>query len=686
MTLFAQHNRYNINDELYRIYLRGLKEKDSRVSLLIADTMIRRSIEKGDKKAECIAYTIPLQQYYYSRNIPKFEETVDNLKRVARRNGYPQYYYHASNMYITRKLNDGETLAALQENVRMNKEAFEKKEPFGILSCIKNMARIQSARGNMKLADKYWREALDYQLKYVSEQDPTQIYMEIAEYSRESERYDEALEYNSRGMEVATSLLTKTKLVMQKCHIYYNMGDYDNFNKYYKEAVELEKRSHIEPTNVYSATMHLYERILNKDYDGAMAYADTMQRDVSTYMWKSVVAESFGDCCGALKYYRKSRAMKDSVLSEVQASDIAQMNTQVGNELLEAELERKKREAIELQLAQANQEVEMEQQRTANEHLQLANRELELSRLRSDRLLIDAENDRQRLSIERQLSKARYQRKIIIFGSLAGLSVLLGLSIALFRRKYMLAQLHKKNDELEVARDQADSANKMKTAFIQNMSHEIRTPLNSIVGFSQILTCPDMEVTKEEAQEYGQLIQQNSELLATLVNDLLGFAELESGKYTIRKSVVLCNEMCREALSMVMAGKPANVDVFFSTDADNDFRINTDSRRVKQVLTNFLTNAEKHTSEGHIELNCSLKSNPGSVTFSVTDTGCGVAPENVEKVFERFEKLNNFDTGFGLGLSLCRAIADRLGGTVHLDTSYTDGARFLFVLPLDVTE
>jgi signal transduction histidine kinase len=195
-----------------------------------------------------------------------------------------------------------------------------------------------------------------------------------------------------------------------------------------------------------------------------------------------------------------------------------------------------------------------------------------------------------------------------------------------------------------------------------------------------------MEVTKEEAQEYGQLIQQNSELLATLVNDLLGFAELESGKYTIRKSVVLCNEMCREALSMVMAGKPANVDVFFSTDADNDFRINTDSRRVKQVLTNFLTNAEKHTSEGHIELNCSLKSNPGSVTFSVTDTGCGVAPENVEKVFERFEKLNNFDTGFGLGLSLCRAIADRLGGTVHLDTSYTDGARFLFVLPLDVTE
>jgi signal transduction histidine kinase len=132
-----------------------------------------------------------------------------------------------------------------------------------------------------------------------------------------------------------------------------------------------------------------------------------------------------------------------------------------------------------------------------------------------------------------------------------------------------------------------------------------------------------------------------------------------------------------------MYRKPERVDLRYTSDVDDNFRLHTDARRVKQVLINYLTNAEKHTDDGYIELGCSLKSNPGKVTFSVTDTGCGVSPENVEKVFERFEKLNNFETGFGLGLSICRAIADRMNGTVRLDTSYTNGARFLFIIPLE---
>jgi signal transduction histidine kinase len=260
--------------------------------------------------------------------------------------------------------------------------------------------------------------------------------------------------------------------------------------------------------------------------------------------------------------------------------------------------------------------------------------------------------------------------------------ILTGLLIALIRHRYMLGELNRKNSELTVARDQANSANMMKTAFIQNMSHEIRTPLNSIVGFSQILTTPGMEVTPEEAEEYGHLIQTNSELLTTLVNDLLGLAELQSGKYIISKDTVHCNEMCREAIATVMYRKPEGVDLRFKSDVGDDVTIFTDANRVKQVLINFLTNAEKHTKEGYIELSCSLKKKQGMATFSVTDTGCGVSPENVEKIFERFEKLNNFETGFGLGLAICRAIADRMGGSVRLDTTYIDGARFIFVVPV----
>jgi signal transduction histidine kinase len=680
--IHAQNNIYKIDDELYNLYQRGFKEKNNAVSLAIADTMIARSIAKGDKKAECIAYTIPLQHYYYTCEMPEFEQSVENLKQVSRRNGYPQYYYHASNIYITRKLNDGETLAAIRENVKMHNEAFEKQEHYGILSCIKNMARIQTARGNQDLADQYWREALDYQLAYVPEQDPTQLYIELTDYARYKDRFAEALEYNRRGMETAHTRLAKTKLLMQKCHIYYNMNDYEAFMKLYPEAVKMEKDTHIDPTDMRVVTMHLCERIINGDSEGAMAYADRLQRRESRYMWRSRIMEHFGNCTAALEYYKKGRNIYDSIINAVQASDIAQMNTQIGNQLLAAELQRKERKAIELQLTQAQQQVEMEQQRTLNEHLKLANQELEFNRLKSDKLLLDSENDRQRIAMERQANESMYERRMTVFGAVMAFVILTGLLIALIRHRYMLGELNRKNSELTVARDQANSANMMKTAFIQNMSHEIRTPLNSIVGFSQILTTPGMEVTPEEAEEYGHLIQTNSELLTTLVNDLLGLAELQSGKYIISKDTVHCNEMCREAIATVMYRKPEGVDLRFKSDVGDDVTIFTDANRVKQVLINFLTNAEKHTKEGYIELSCSLKKKQGMATFSVTDTGCGVSPENVEKIFERFEKLNNFETGFGLGLAICRAIADRMGGSVRLDTTYIDGARFIFVVPV----
>jgi signal transduction histidine kinase len=681
--LAAQNNIYKIDDELYSLYQRGFKEKLTEKSLAIADTMITLARRKGDKKGECIAYTLPLQHYYYTHEMEKFEGAVENLKQVSRRNGYPQYYYHASNMYITRMLNDGETLVALQENARMHSEAFEKQEHFGILSCIKNMARVQTARGNLDLANKYWREALDYQLEFVNEQDPTQLYIELCDYSRYKNRFKEALDYNRRGMESAHTKLARTKLVMQKCHIYFNMHDYKSFMKSYKEALKLEKESHIEPTDLRLLTMHMCERIINNDPDSAMYYADKQQRLEARLMWRSRICEYFGRYDEALKYYKESRVMNDSIRNAVQASDIAELNSQIGTRLLEAELEHRERESMELQLKQAQQQVEMEQQRAANEHLKLANQELEMNRLKSDKLLLDTENDRQRIVLDRRLEEAHYQRQIMMVAAIASFVILTGLLIALIRHRYMLQELNKKNSELEIARDQANSANKMKTIFIQNMSHEIRTPLNSIVGFSQILSTPGMDVSPEEAEEYGRIIQHNSELLTSLVNDLLGLAELESGKYTLNKETVGCNEMCREAISTVMYRKPERVDLRYTSDVDDSFRLHTDARRVKQVLINYLTNAEKHTDDGYIELGCSLKSNPGKVTFSVTDTGCGVSPENVEKVFDRFEKLNNFETGFGLGLSICRAIADRMNGTVHLDTSYTNGARFLFIIPLE---
>lgn len=231
-------------------------------------------------------------------------------------------------------------------------------------------------------------------------------------------------------------------------------------------------------------------------------------------------------------------------------------------------------------------------------------------------------------------------------------------------------------------RDQAEVGNRIKTAFIQNMSHEIRTPLNSIVGFSQVITDPDMKISPEEAQDYSRLIQRNSEQLTTLVNNLLSLSDWESNEYAIHTNIYSCNEICRESISAVTYRKPENVRLYYTSEVSDDYLIYTDSQLVRRVLINLLTNSEKHTTEGEIHLHCSLTEFPGNITFSVIDTGCGIPADRIASIFKRFEKLDPFEQGTGLGLNICRIIAERLNGEVRLDTDCTQGTRFLFILPL----
>lgn len=257
---------------------------------------------------------------------------------------------------------------------------------------------------------------------------------------------------------------------------------------------------------------------------------------------------------------------------------------------------------------------------------------------------------------------------------------LLGIFVTVYIRKRQEAF----NAEKERG-NKLEHSNQSQKLFLQNMSHEIRTPLNAICGFSQIVCEPQMRelVTDEELVNYGTIINSNTELLLTLVNDILDISDMESGKYKVFIEPCSPNMVCKQAQSTVQYRCPNNVKMYFTTDIPDTMKIMSDARRLGQVLINFLTNAVKHTRQGEIHIHASISENPGKVTFSVTDTGDGVPPEMAEKIFKRFEKLENFKQGTGLGLSICRNIATALGGQVKLDTSYTEGARFVFLHPFD---
>ncbi len=225
---------------------------------------------------------------------------------------------------------------------------------------------------------------------------------------------------------------------------------------------------------------------------------------------------------------------------------------------------------------------------------------------------------------------------------------------------------------------QADAA---KTRFVQNMSHEVRTPLNAIVGFSQLLSLPDGTLQPEEKEEFVGHILNNTKMLTMLLDDILNASAMDKGEYRIRYEEGELHYMCEAAITSTEHRLQPGVTLTYEPESREPHTFYTDPRRLQQILINLLSNACKHTTKGSIVLRSSLTDHPGMVTFTVTDTGTGVPPEQADAIFNRFTKLNEFVQGTGLGLSICRDIATRMEGRVSLDTTYTGGARFIFMLP-----
>lgn len=223
-------------------------------------------------------------------------------------------------------------------------------------------------------------------------------------------------------------------------------------------------------------------------------------------------------------------------------------------------------------------------------------------------------------------------------------------------------------------------ASMMEKMFLQNMSHEIRTPMNAIVGFSQILALPEGCNTDDERARYSDYITNNANMLIMLIDDILDVSAIESGTMSMRLSKMRINDVCRNAVKSTEYRCKPGVRMYFTSDLKDDYAINSDPKRIQQLLINYLSNATKHTDKGEIHLHCSLQENPGHITFSVTDTGHGIPEDKAGLIFERFVKLTDCVQGTGLGLNICQSIAKMLNGRVYLDTTYKGGARFIFEL------
>ena len=229
--------------------------------------------------------------------------------------------------------------------------------------------------------------------------------------------------------------------------------------------------------------------------------------------------------------------------------------------------------------------------------------------------------------------------------------------------------------ELVQARIKAEQSDRLKTAFLANMSHEIRTPLNAIVGFSRLMTIAD---NAEDEKLYSDIINQNSEILLQLINDILDLAKIEAGTLEYIRYPMDLGELCRNVYEMHKDRVQTGV-VLILDNKDTSLIINEDQNRIMQVVTNLITNAIKFTFKGEIRFGFEVRKE--YIDFYVKDTGMGISEEKIKMIFERFVKLNTFVQGTGLGLAICRVIVEKLGGEITAESKLNEGSTFRFTIP-----
>ena len=282
--------------------------------------------------------------------------------------------------------------------------------------------------------------------------------------------------------------------------------------------------------------------------------------------------------------------------------------------------------------------------------------------------------------VQRKAARER-ERWMLAIIILFALVVLLVVARYITRNRHM-RQIEQKNAELERALDEAQESERMKISFVQHISHEMRTPLNIITGNAQLIANPDFELDTEDRNRLLQAIDQNTVAMTNIINDLLEMSFTDSKGHYHRDEAVTVNTVGRHSLEEKEAKNNGRLELKFASTLEDDFTIDSNFGAIERILVQLLGNALKFTEHGSVELAIRRTDDGGSIEFAITDTGIGVPEEYHEQIFEHFYKVDQFKQGMGIGLSMARKVAGKLGGTLTIDSNYTDGARFVLTIPI----
>ncbi|WP_044534352.1 tetratricopeptide repeat-containing sensor histidine kinase [Bacteroides intestinalis] len=647
-TVFAQTVDSTHIKDMHAYYKKHFSDPTDPIVLTASDTLLDMAIRCNDTVMSKIALGAKLDYYYYGQGENRTDSViagVNRLKRFARSVGNAELYYWAwaarlVNYYIIQ----GEYNIALLEAEKMLQEAKKEGKQESIAECYYALANVYAAKGLMKKSQEFMLKEIDIfentdVVRYnISCQysDAAKIYIDLGEEEKAPELLKKALKAVKSPYHEVTANLVYVSL-------YLAQGD----TVAARQALEKCRQMYADEPSLKRHIHYLYD--VEIDYDWKVG---NFQKALNVLDERETELK------------RKNNLATLMQLRKTKADILWDMN--------------RKEEAAGLYrdfLLEQKKEKERNEEVATGEFATMLN----LQQLTAEKGRLE------KISQEKQLQNTR----IILFSVIGILCVVI---VFLWQQRKLNAKLEKSRDkldeknrilieakeELRKAKEVAEQSNWLKTMFIQNMSHEIRTPLNSIVGFSGVLV--DMLDDKEDIGQYVALIESNSKLLLKLVGDILDISILDS-EVEIKHNAVDVNACCQASIDAAGTLFSPDTKLVFKPACD-ELIINSNYNYIVQVLDNLLSNASKFTHEGSVTLAYEVKKETNQLIFTVTDTGIGIPIDEQEHVFERFVKLDNFSQGAGLGLSICRIVAERLGGFLIIDREYTQGTRFIFCVSM----
>ena len=642
---------FNVDSTLYEYYQRCQEYLLEPVVLNMSDTLFRMAGERQDERMQAVAIATQLDYYYFQgTNEDSVIHYTNKVKEFAKATHQPKYYYFAwANRLITYYLKTSRTNIALYEVQNMLKEAQEEDDKTGLSRCYNIMSQIYTIKRFDSMAFEWRLKEIELTEKYkIENYNISQTYAQIANYYINQKKQKEALAAVEKAIATANSSTQQISAKLEFVNYYSKFGDFQAAEKLLKEcqaAFEQDKRLESIKKRLYNIECLYYQQ--TKQYPKALEAAKMQEKE--------------------------ERRLSESILSSSHYRTQGEIYQKMGNMNL----------AVKYLQMYIN----------TDDSLKIAN-EQEASSEFATLLNVEKLNaEKKELMLQAQ-EKELHNKTTLIISLIISLIILLGiLFIFLYRENFLKrklkvseAELKTRNEELMVSREElrkakdiAEASSRMKTTFIQSMTHEIRTPLNSIVGFSQVLS--DHYSNSPETQEFVNIIKSNSNDLLRLVTDVLTLSELDQYEQLPTDPETDLNAICQLASEVAKDNTQKDVEVLFEPERES-LLIRSNSERISQVLNNLAHNAAKFTTRGSIRIAYSVLEAEKKIEISVTDTGTGIPKDQQEAVFERFYKMNSFTQGTGLGLPICRSIAEKLGGSLRIDTSYTEGCRMILTLPL----